>query len=143
MAVSIKMTGDKELQAMLSALPEDIQRKLVKSSIRKGAERLRTAASRLAPRSREKKHGKHMADTFKVRVFNRRGKVGAKVAVGTRTELGIDPKDPYFYPAIVEYGSKNLPAHHPMRSAMEMNRAAVISDVAADLRQTVKAVSRG
>lgn len=99
--IDISVFGDKQLQKDLNAIGIKAGKKVVRSALRKEAKVVSNNASAKAPVDTG-----DLRDSIKVRASTnkRRGQFGVEVAPGTRAELGIDPKDEYYYPAANEFG---------------------------------------
>lgn len=130
--IDISFLGGKALERALSQLPDRIQRKVVRQSLRKSAKRVNTYIVQhlsgipvspdtgrwlIAQSAQKPKSGKR----------SRRG-VRIELPYPTREELGIAAGDKYFYPAAIEYGTQKtrqgrgpLPAFAPIRRAVNEN----------------------
>jgi HK97 gp10 family phage protein len=134
MPINISIFGDKELQDKLNALPEIVQKKLIKSSLKFGAEIVKARAEELAPEDEGRLKLNLHIEPFSSR---KRG-VGYRVSTGTREELGIDQKATGYYPTAQEFGSSRNSAHPYIRPATEASRAEVLELVEADLRSALE-----
>lgn len=130
--IDISLLGNKELERALSQLPDRIQRKVVRQSLRKSAKRVNTYVVRnlsgipVSPDS-----GKWLAaQAAQKPKAAKRSRRGVRIEVGypTREELGVPAKAKYFYPTAVEYGTHKtrkgrgpLPAFAPVRRAVNEN----------------------
>lgn len=116
----ITLLGDDIVAARLRALPEKLERKVLRQAMRKAGRPILADAKANAP----VKTGK-MRASLKLRALKRkRGRVGVRIETGTRAELGIPAEERWYYPAIVELGdgtARHLP-HSFMRSALAKNR---------------------
>lgn len=99
--IDISVLGAPELQRALDDMKRSAARRIVRESLKKQAGHVAVGAAMLSPvdtgRMRE---SIHVANA----VGAKNGYFGASVKTGTREELGIDPKDDYYYPAAVEFG---------------------------------------
>lgn len=115
----ISLLGDAELTQKLQGLPEKLERKVIRQAIRKGGQPIVRDA-----KAQANKLTGAMAKSIKLRAMKRKkGRIGVRIQTGTRGELGIAADDPYYYPAIVEFGDGET--HHPyrfMRGALERNQ---------------------
>lgn len=130
--IDISMLGDKELQANFKKIDIALQKKIMRQALRRAAgpvfADVKTSVPVLTYR---------LFESLKIRIFTKRGLMGAVVETGTRQDLGISADDPYFYPAVVEYGSqkKGIRAQPFMRPALDNNREEVFSI----MRRVIKA----
>lgn len=132
--IDISLLGDKALIRALAQLPDRIQRKVVRQSLRRSAKRVNgyivqhLSGIPVAPDS-----GRWLiaqsAQKPKAAKRSRRG-VRMEVSYPEREQLGIAPGDKYFYPAAIEYGTTKtrqgrgpLPAFAPIRRAINENTA--------------------
>lgn len=121
--VSLLLIGEKGLQRKLDRLAPALQRRIVRKAAREAGRPILATAKTLCPVGLGAPGRKHLRDTLKMRAVKSRSSIGVKVQTGTREELGIDPGDPYFWPAALEFGHDNVPAHSYLRAAMDQNRA--------------------
>ncbi len=134
MGINIDIFGDKELQRKLDALPGLVQSKLLKSSLKYGAEIVKARCEELAPEDEGR-----LKTTFHIEPITRkRSGLGFKVFTGTREALGIDPKATGYYPTSQEFGSSRNPAQPYMRPAAEQSRDEILSLVESDLRSALE-----
>lgn len=121
----LEVQGIKSLERKLNRLPRAARNKAVRSAVREAGKPLLDRTKQLAP-----KETGLMASKIKLRSISgqaakksgvkaKRGAIGVVVMTGTREEMGIDPADPYYYPAAVEYGHGNTPAKPFMRRAAD------------------------
>lgn len=132
---SIEIKGFKRLDKKLSRLPKRVERKVIVQAARPAGHMVANVAKGLAP-----KQSGEMAKTIGVRV--KKGKPpGIVVRTATRERLGIAPEDPWYYPAIVEYGApgRNIPASRFMHRAKEQAGRAAIGVFVRNLWAGVKA----
>ena len=132
---ALKISGAKRLDKKLAQLPRTVERKLIVASARPAGYIVRDSARALAP----KKSGA-MANTLEVRV--KKGKPpGIVVQTARRGRLGIPEDSPWYYPAIVEYGSpsRNIPASRFMHRGLEAARGQAMAVFIRNLWAGVKA----
>lgn len=97
---NIELLGDKELSRRLQALPEKLERKVLRQALRAGANVALPAARQSAP-----VRSGRLQRSIRVRALRRRrGQLGVAVQTGRRTQLGIPPGARYYYPAAQELG---------------------------------------
>lgn len=131
----ISLLGDAELARKLQALPEKLERKVIRQAIRKGGQPiLRTAkanANRLTGA---------MAKSIKLRAMKRkRGRIGVRIQTGTRLELGIGADDRHYYPAIVEFGDGGVrPPFRFMRRALDSNKNASMTTMRDEIARGIE-----
>lgn len=153
--IDISLLGDREAERKLHRLDVALQRKIVRAALRLGARPVRDEAKRLAPVLTGK-----MRDTITIKALRaRRGNFGVQVQTGTRAQLGIEPNDPYYYPAAVEFGhagpghgltpkerrrkrrveaSKEIPANPFMRPALDNKAGEAKSAIAGAIRTGIE-----
>lgn len=130
--IDISIVGDKALGRALAKLPDRIQRKVVRQSLRKSAKRQNQyivqhlSGIPVAPES-----GRWLiaqsAQKPKTAKRSRRG-IRIELPYPRREELGIAPGEKYYYPTAIEYGTTKtrqgrgpLPAFAPVRRAVDEN----------------------
>ena len=122
--IDISFLGDKDLQRKLNRLAIQSQRKVVRPAMRKSMRPVLKSAQALVPvesgRLRDSLHQKQR--TIK-------GITRAYVATGTREALGIAADEKGFYPAVIEYGSRNHPERSYLRRALHENKNSVLNDL--------------
>jgi len=126
--IDISMIGDKALQRKLEKLADPkLQRDIVVESAMIAGQPVLEEAKRQAP----VKSGL-MRDTLRLKKARAMKLPGARMSTGTRKQMGIDPKSPWYYPAHIEYGFYNqrvrrhIPANPFMRRALDMRRPQAI-----------------
>ena len=117
----ISLLGDAELARKLHALPEKVERKVIRQAIRKGGQPILRDA-----KANANKLTGAMAKNIKLRAMKRkRGRIGVRIQTGTRLEMGISADEGYYYPAIVEFGDgATRRAFRFMRRALDSNQHA-------------------
>lgn len=128
---NIELLGDKELAKTFSELPDALERKVLNRALRQGANYLKAITEPRIPRDPNRKRaGTHTADTLTVKALKRsRRRIGYRIQTGTREQLGIDPKDKYYYPVATELGNRKTPPQAPMRIALRSGKEAVLAVV--------------
>lgn len=106
----IQLTGDKELARQLGRLTHKVQTKVIKQAFRKSLGRIKDRVllnlSGAVVRERTGRYVNAMeSQPIRTRIETD-GTVVASIALPGRAALGIDAKDPYYYPTVVEYGVK-------------------------------------
>lgn len=140
----IRLLGSEQLSRDLAALPEKLERKVLTKALRQAGKYYLTLAKARVPRDEGR-----WASTLRVRALKRRkGRVGVMIRVGTRAELGIDPKQRGFYPAHQEFGHRDRAGvHHPplapMRISLKTGESAILGIVRQELEAGIAAAMRG
>lgn len=117
--IDVTLLGDKELQRKLNHLARNVQRKVVRISMKKaGNEILRPAIVAAVPVKTGALKAAMAKEQFKV-LSGRR--TGVKLAMPPRDRLAMDPNDKYYYPTHVEYGHGNVPPHSYIRKPVDAN----------------------
>lgn len=98
---SLSITGGDKLEALLTKLPADVERAILKDAVRAGAEPIHAAAQEKCPVSGDDidPHKGELRESIKLRVTAAKGAVRA--TVGSREG---DFKGETFYGPMVEYG---------------------------------------
>ena len=142
--VDIRLIGDKRLIRALKKLPGVAQKKAVRPGLRRSAKRLKAhVVTNLSGDPVGIESGRWVAATIAtpIRAMKRsRVALGVGFAMPTREELGIDPKDKWYYPAAVEYGTTeraggrgSVPELRPIRSAVDDHRAQELATIGRDI----------
>lgn len=128
------MLGAPALEKALAALPDKLERKILIRAMRQVGKFYMALAKARAPRDTGK-----LGATMKVRSLKRRkGRVGVMIQTGTRTQLGIDPKQRGYYPAHTEFGHRDRAGvHHPANPYMRTSLKTGESAIFAILRQEI------
>jgi HK97 gp10 family phage protein len=136
-AIDIRLLGNKRLQAKFAKLEGKLQKKVFRQAARAAAKPVLAAAKQLCPAKTGKLKG-----SLKIGSSPAKSGVGAQVQTGTRGELGIPEDSKIFYPAVVEYGHDNVPAHSYLRKAMDQERTTakriLTYEIAAKIRSAAK-----
>lgn len=133
--VDISVLGDKEVQRHLERINIAMQKKIVKGALRKAAKPVLATARVLC----HELSGK-LKRSLKIKAMRqRRGRFGTLISTGTREQLGIPADEKYFYPAAVEYGHDNVPAHSYLREAVDRNSAQTFATIASEVESGLRA----
>lgn len=153
----LSVLGDKQLEVALRALPAKIERRLLRTSLRKAFKRTFDAAKAAVPvevgalkRSLKLRAGRGGRGLLQFRIFT--GDMAQLATLGARRtrKLGArGAKREGYYPAAVELGyarrtAKGLvrvPARSFLRAALASTRDAVIQDVATDLKEGIREIA--
>ena len=133
----ILLFGDLELQKQLEALPKVMQGKVVRPAMRKAAKQV------VMPAIKARIHdvSGDLRASLKVKApkksFGESG-TGVVIRTGTREELHIRADDPYYYPASVEYGHGDVPAHSFLRSGMDATRDVALGIIRAEIAKGIE-----
>lgn len=134
--VDISMVGNKELERKLHRLDIQLQRKIVRGSMRKAMRQVRDEARNLAP----VRTGR-LQRSIKQQQRTRRGVTRASIVTGERRELGIPANARGYYPAALEYGyrrnGRHIPGRSFMRRALYSKRSGVLRDLADDINRGI------
>lgn len=144
------VTGDKEVDALLAQFEPKYQKKygrkasrdamklikdvyLARAPVDIGA--MRDAASiKSAPRSRRYAFG-HRLYLDRNKLFALAAKRGKKLSKDKKRN-----NEPFYYPAVVEFGDKDTPARFPLRKSLFDNESAMrkffITELARQIRET-------
>lgn len=137
--IDIRLLGAKDLQRKLNRLELKTGKKIVRRALRKGGRPVLATAIAGCP----VKTGRLKKSLVLKARKPHRGYFGVEVRTGTREELGIAPDDKSFYPASVEYGHGNVPAHPYLRPAMDANRERAKGIITRHIRAGIVAEARG
>lgn len=143
---NLEVLGDKELDRILAKLPDKVQARAIAPALRASNKRFQTVAvQKLSGFPVQPQTGRlliAMAGQQIAKVKMRR-ELGVKFGLKfpEREQLGIDPKDKYFYPAAVEYGhikGKGKAAAPPrsyLRAAVDENLGTERQKIAQDIKK--------
>ena len=131
--IDIRVLGDKKLQKQLNKLDPKLRKKALQSAMRIAMKPVLLAAKSSAP-----------VDSGLLRRFLRiknlkanKKSIGVIVKYGTRKALKIDPNDPYYYPAALEYGTKTVKGRPILRNALNDNKEQVLNILAKELKPQI------
>jgi HK97 gp10 family phage protein len=124
--VSVKFEGGAQLAKNLEALPAALRGRVLRDALREGAELIRARASQLAPRA---PGAPDLADAIVV------GKVRANAdeAAAGAVLVGIGVPKRFFYDAMLEFGTKHMPAQAFYRPALDQEGGRAIKVIGAGL----------
>jgi len=132
---SLKLLGAKKLERKLTALGKRLGGKALRDATKEAME----PVAKLA-RSRAPVHFGRLKASIKVATLSRKsGAQGAQVRTGTRKQLRIDQKTPYYYPASIEYGTRDRAADSFLRSSMGDLKGQVIRSFSGILKKFIEA----
>ena len=131
--IDISMVGDKDLQRKLSKLEFNVQKKIVRNAISRAILPVRNKAKSLVPVDSGR-----LKQSIKRKTSSRRGMATARIVTGDRAELGIPVDATGYYPAAIEYGTKNQPAKSFMRAAITILRDHVLKKTGVHIDENIK-----
>jgi len=140
----ISLLGAPELAKALSELTPQLERKVLTKALRQAGKFYLALAKARAPRDEGR-----LSSTMRLRSMKRRkGRVGVSIQTGTRSELGIDPKQKGYYPAHTEFGHRDRGGvHHPpipfMRTSLKTGESAIFAILRQELDSGIEAAMRG
>lgn len=142
--INIGVLGDKKLQAKLSKLEKQVQRKIVRQAMRDAAKLVKAAGeARIAAISPgDEGTGALRREGLKIRAVKRTRKgrrIGVLVMTPTRSALGIPHDSPWYYPAILEFGDSRIQPARFLRGAKESSEAEALAVIKARIRSGVMA----
>lgn len=150
-AVDISILGDKALERKLAALGSPArQKKAVRPALRKSAKRIKAAmVQNLSGLVADPQTGALRAAMAKQKIIalrRSRGSIGVGIgqpefSMPGRADVGIDPKDPYYYPRHVEYGHPGVAPRPYIRSAVDRNRDSELAKIGADIGKGTEKVA--
>jgi hypothetical protein len=143
------VTGDKALDAKLKSLPPNLQKKLTRGALRKGAKRLTLEFKRRVRLVAYDTGAFH--DSTKIKALKRsRTRIGVSMFTNTEklfakyeSKHGHKPNPrkgesrPFFYPATIELGDIDSEPKKPMRGALYDNSEVFKAYFAGDLKQFI------
>lgn len=144
--ITIEIFGDKQLSRLLMELPHANRRFALRPALLQSTKRIKTAIvqhlSGIPVKPQTGRYLLAMAGQRPALIRAKTGLVGYVLKMPQRAELGIDQKDPWYYPAVLEYGSPldyaRYPAFAPIRKAVNANEASERARIAADVRVGIK-----
>lgn len=133
------VTGDKEIDRLLSQLPRSLARKVLTKAIRKGMKPVLKTARATAPK-----------DTGNLKKSTKL-KMGKRSALAVRMNVISEATSPngFFYPAVQNYGSekRGIPATRWMSKTYEKHeesaKAEIRADIIAGLESTIREMRKG
>jgi HK97 gp10 family phage protein len=140
---NVVLTGDKDLDRLLGALPAKMQKKFVRSALRKAGKIVLSKARDAVPvETGALKKG------LKLRALKRQKyRIGVAVEHPTRERLAELQKDEAkgerirtekgYYPAAVEYGAPHAPARPHLRRGLEESKDSAVATFRQDVKDAV------
>lgn len=126
---TVILTGSKELQARLAALPSNVQKKLARHALRAAAKQIQADAIRFAPEGETHE----LKDGIKVRAMKRsRTRIGVQVFIDTTTQ------PTRFHAAFTEFGTRKESPQPFMRPAFEKNKGSTKGLIEEDIREAIE-----
>ena len=126
MGFNITVFGEKELNRRFQELPQKVQRKILKGSLKEGAEMVLEQTQANAPVDTGL-----TKESFELENIKGRNKVGWKIV--SNPEVIPDARV-----IAQEYGTSKDPAHPFMRPAVETCREAVVQSIEQDVKSAVE-----
>ena len=154
--VGIQVFGNRALERSLASFPVRIQKKVVRSTLRKSLKHLKAHVVRnLSGHPVSPDSGRYLAAMIAapVRALRRkRGQLGVGIPIPTREELGIPPEyKKGFYPFSLEYGftrttttggTVTVPAKAPIRRAVNAHQAEELQFMAKEIGRGIRREAR-
>lgn len=148
----IKMFGDKALQRKFNRLPEVVQREILPPIMKRSLNRMIALVALAWSGGIVQEKSGRAADAFakvKVKVFtgsSAKDMIGFATALPDRESLGIDPKDKWYYPVLIEYGvsrgKAQFAAKAPIRKTVEANSDREIAIIGRELGAAIESRAR-
>lgn len=135
--VDVQVLGVSDLLKSLRGFEDKLARSMLRAAIRPAAKMVMAHVKEIVP----VKTGALRAGIRLVPIKGRKIQ-GINIGTPTRTQLGISPTSPSYYPAHVEFGHKGAPPHSYMRRGMDEKRESakkMISDGLARLIDLIAA----
>ena len=129
MSQAVVVFGVKELDRQFQKLPQNVQRKMLRSSFRSSAKLVARKAKNKTPVLRG-----DLRRGIKVRAGKRsRNSVSINVGVDTSSLQTTDPGKTDFYAAFVELGTKHIEAESFLRNALTEEEKKVLQNIYRDI----------
>jgi hypothetical protein len=157
----VYITGEAALKVAFSEFTPKLQKKIERRVTRTIAYHIRERVKGITPVFTGKMQANFIVRAAPLRLSSealaktkgrrktRKNIVGHSVKTGTRSKLGISPRDKYYYPAIVEFGApkRNIKPNPIMRRTLrnEAKQARMLfrTLMAAEVSQTIKELRTG
>lgn len=133
--LDLRLLGDKQLQRKLLKLERSAQGKAMKAAAKSAMEPVRDLAKQRVPVDTGR-----LQKSIRVGIARMKNKVGAVVSTGTRKQLKIKQDAKGYYPAVIEYGTKDRPAKSFLRSSLFDRRAAALGILRREIKKIVESV---
>ncbi len=138
-AIDITMIGDKRLVKKFNRLPDKLQKKMLRPSMRKAMKPIKAMAQSLIPVGT----GTLKSGGLKIRALKRsRSRFGMILTTPTAEALGIPKKAKGYYPIHVELGHGNVPMQSFMREGMERTKPQARKILASELGRRIAAEAK-
>lgn len=125
--VDMTMLGDKKLIKQLAKLPDRLQKKILRSAMRKAAKPVLASAKSKVPRVTGI-NTDPLRKGLKVKALKRsRNRIGVRIVTPERSVLGIPEGSKWYYPAHIELGTSKVAAVPYLRNAVAENKEQVFS----------------
>ena len=128
---TVKVVGLESLGKALRELPKKVEGKILRTAMRNGTKLVAAATKAAAPVDTGL-----LQRSFAVRALKRKkGRVGNRITIKNVDKIVTVSKEGkrHFYPAVIEYGTKNRPARPFMRPAFESSAQAAENQIANEL----------
>lgn len=122
--IDISLLGDKALTRKLNKLPNRVQKKVVRQSMRKAAKPLLVSIKHAIGEIRVTgEHTDRLRKGMKIKSIKRsRTRLGVQIVTPRRQELGIPDSKKYYWPAHIELGTSKSRPRKFMRDTVDSNR---------------------
>lgn len=146
----VVVTGHEEIDRRLAMLSPRLQKKIVRQSLRKAGKLVDSNFKEIVE-SEAYASGAYMRST-KIRALKRsRGRIGTEFHVdrekyfqeyeseyGHKPHPAHDQSDPFYVPAVIEFGSETQAPIRPQRRALYDNEAQILTFIKDDLLELTK-----
>lgn len=148
-AINISLLGDKELERKFRKLEPRIQKKYVLQAFRKSAKRLKAhimdnvLGAVVSPDTGRYAAALLLAKPKTPADFKgKKGVTGIGIDLPRRNVLGIGPKEKWYYPSVLEYGSTidpgRYPAFAPVRKAVNAHARQELERIRVDIGKGIE-----
>ena len=142
LSVSLRLFGVKDLDAKFKKLPDRLQKKILRQSMRIAAKDVKAAVKAAVPKDTGR-----LRRGIEIKSIKRsRSLVGVIVRTKTREHFGISADSKWYYPAIIEYGFvRHGITYQPrsyLRATVDRLRAASVKRIGANIRTKLTAVAK-
>lgn len=133
--IDISLLGDKALTRKLNKLPNRVQKKVVRQSMRKAAKPLLTLIKQAIGEIRVTGiHTDPLKRGMKIKSVKRsRTRVGVEIVTPRRQELDIADSDKSYWPANIELGTSKSPPRKFIRDTVDSNRIQTMNIIQREL----------
>jgi hypothetical protein len=141
--IDISLLGDAALERQLATMHDRIQKKVVRASMRammkivKGRVVDKLSGAPINERTGNLRRA--MAEQSVKTGRRSRTRITLSLPLPTRDELGIDPSDPWYYPAVLEYGGPGHTEYAYIRRSVDDHTSEDRAFLAADIARRLKA----